>query len=436
MDRLFTLIELHRRAQQAESITAFGHIAVNESHKLIPYDEAVFWLNDRGAITLEMVSGNALLEKDAPYALALKELIGRHVGELSVTPSCHITAANEMASLPDREACHGVLAGFVLNGKGVIGGLWLLRQKPFQDAECQILQELAQGYAAGLGLHVLQSRPTPLSTWRGIKKRPKLMLTALIVLALWPVRLSVSAPAEIAARDALLVSIPFDGTIEEVLVSPGDIVAKDQPLARMEQTALRARMEMAQESLSVAQARLSRVRREVLSNPEKRMEMGTLQAEIALKKIDYDFAKSLLGRSDIVAPRDGIAIFPDKNALLGKPVTTGDSLMQIAGTQEKELLVRIPAEAMIPLDGKNSVRFHMNARPFKGYDAQVRTMGYQASTDADGLLTYKIRCTLLDSADDVRIGWKGSATIKGPWTVLSYAVLRRPLAALRRSLGV
>jgi hypothetical protein len=436
MDRLFTLIELHRQAQQATSRELFAHIIVNETRKLIAYDEAIFWRGNADDVSLESVSGNATLDKNSPYGIAVRQLIKKSLADMTAGQMVYTLPPLSITSMPDRAGMHAVILRFCLPDQKTMGGLWLLRPAVFQEAEQQILQELSYGYSAGMAIHTLRFRQPALSVFRTLKRRPALLALVLLVAAIFPVRLSVTAPVEIVAQDAVLVTIPFEGTIEQVMVSPGDTVKADQPLARLEQSTLQSRMDMAQEALSVAQAGLARLRREALANPEKRVEMGALQSEIALKKIEYDYAKSLLNRSDILSPRNGIAIFADKNMLLGKPVTTGDILMQIAGTQNKELLIRVPADALIPLSGDEILEFHMNARPLKTYHGTIKTMGYQASEDVDGLLTYKIRGNIADGADDTRIGWKGTAKITGKWTVLSYSLLRRPLVTLRRTLGI
>ncbi len=166
------------------------------------------------------------------------------------------------------------------------------------------------------------------------------------------------------------------------------------------------------------------------------MNLTELQEEIESKKINYDYAKELKGRSEIHAARAGVAVFSEANALRGKPVHTGEKIMTIANPSDYELLVRVPVDAMIPVQRDAKVRFFLNISPLSGYNADIRSIGYQASADSDGLLTYKIMANLPDEKKDLRIGWKGTAKIKGEWTTLSYAILRRPVISLRNLLGI
>ena len=107
----------------------------------------------------------------------------------------------------------------------------------------------------------------------------------------------------------------------------------------------------------------------------------------------------------------------------------------IADTSRYDALIRIPVDAMVPLKSESLASLYLNVAPLSSHDAIIKSIGYQASPDPDGLLTYKVYASPVDAAD-LRSGWKGTAKIRGEWTILSYAVLRRPLAALRRMTGI
>lgn len=244
-----------------------------------------------------------------------------------------------------------------------------------------------------------------------------------------------TGPAEIISKNPGVISAPFEGMIENVTVRPGDNITQDQIVAVMERQALEARMRAAEQELSIARASLGRLRREALLAPEKKAQLEQLQSEIDVKTIEYDYARDTLDRSEIKAPRAGVAIFSDPTSLIGKPVTMGETIMQIANPEEAELLIRVPVDSLLPMDENSSVTFHMNAAPLSSHSAQIKSIGYQASPDADGLLTYKIRANLPEEYK-ARIGWKGTARIYSSWNILAYAILRRPLITLRNITGL
>lgn len=427
MDKLFTLLELQRQAQEAESRASLLHIIVNETHKLLPYTHAVFWRIDGLALHLEKASGNAVLDESGAYATALKKTVTAEIKPPG--PSATITALNMNGQ-------KGAMVFFKTKTEGLLGGLWLEHDKDYADAEIRILEELAVTYTQSLAVWDLRRSGNVFQSFKRYGQARRYILAGLIVAALFPVRFGITAPAEIIAKKADIVTAPFEGLIEKVHVEPGHEVKAGDILISFEAQSFQAQMDLAKQELEIAQSALSRVQRESLTAPEKKMNLTQLQEDIKAKRISYDFAKTMRDRSDIRAERQGIAVFAEAHSLLGKPVRTGDKLMMIADPADYELLIRVPVDAMVPVQQDADVRFFLNVSPLSGYDASIRSIGYQSSPDADGLLTYKIMADVPKDEDDLRIGWKGTARIKGEWTILSYAVLRRPLIALRNILGV
>jgi len=55
----------------------------------------------------------------------------------------------------------------------------------------------------------------------------------------------------------------------------------------------------------------------------------------------------------------------------------------------------------------------------------------------EGVPSYRLRADIQNAdAGLARIGLKGTARIKGGWSVLGYEILRRPLATVRAFLGL
>lgn len=428
MDKLFTLLELQRSAIEAQSRPALLHIIVNETRKLIPYTQAVFWNTHGLGLTLEKMSGNAILDPQSNYAAEVKTSLR------SMIPGQVDVPAVVLLDL-QKHKTFGALLLFRTAEEGLLGGLWLESDKVYGEPEQRILEEVSATYAQSLALWNLRKSRRFLSSLSG-KKARWMAAAALVILALFPVRLKITAPAEIIAREAEIITAPFDGTIESVKIEPGDTVSVDQVVVTMEHRSLQAQMDMAQQEMAVAQAALSRLQRESLSAPDKKPNLTALQEEIDAKKISYDYARSLRERSDIKAGRSGVAVFSEASGLRGRPVRTGDKIMSLADPAEYELLIRVPVEAMTQVEKDARVKFFLNISPMSGHEAEIRSVGYQASPDADGLLTYKILARLPEGERDFRIGWKGTASITGDWTILSYALLRRPMIALRNLVGV
>lgn len=431
MNKALDLLEIQRQALGASTRKALGFSIANHTLKLVPYKQAIFWVDEGLSLGFETVSGNGSVDGKGPYGIWLKDVIRKNVALDPVT----LKASDILSAGEDKWCAEHVVALPLVNAHGEsIGGLWLERDTPFKDTEIALLQELKPVWEVKLSLILLENRKRFVS-WNALKKRQKYIWIACVVLALMPVRLNITAPAEIVAQEKMVASAPYEGIVQKVLINPGEQVEEGQVLAMMESEALEAEARAASRALETAQSALSRLKREALGAPEKKAEINVLEAEIQAKHIEYDFAQTMLERSEIKSPRAGIAIFADANQFEGKPVITGETLMEIAAPGDIELLVRVPVDALVPFDTDAPVDVYLNVAPLTGLEAKITSIGYQASPDPDGLLTYKMRAALKDAPEDIRIGWKGTAKVHGSWTILAYSILRRPLAAMRRMGG-
>lgn len=425
MDKLFTLLELQHQAQNASSRAALLHIIVNETYKLIPYTQAVFWNTQGLVLHPEKISGNAQIDPQGNYAAGLKTAIkGKETDGRSVVPLSQ-----------EEHGMKGAVLYFRTGGEGLLGGLWLESDKAYGEAEVRILEELSLIYAQSLALWFLRDGRSFLGAWQGAKHGKAIAIAISLAFLLFPVRLTVTAPAEIVARDAQVVTIPFDGTIGDVSVKPGDAVKKGDLLLIMDQQAIKSELELAGQEMAVVQSALSRVQRESLSSPDKKLDLTQLQEDIETRRIAYDYAVSMKDRSEVRASRDGVAVFSDPYSLRGKPARTGDKVMMVADPSDYEVLVRVPVDSMVRFSSGSPAVFYTGVAPLSGHDLTISSMGYQAGVDADGLMTYKITASI-GGKKDMRIGWKGTAKIKGEWTILSYSILRRPILAFRNLVGV
>lgn len=441
MQKAMQLLALQKQAMMAEKIDALGFIMVNQTFELVPYDHAIFWLGDLSSLSFKNVSGNLELEKNSDYAGRLKKIIkeyalssSRHSDSKIITLAMNDLSDDARRALDNEEIKALTLMVFETPQEGKLGGLWIAHDKPVGEAEKVVLQDLQESYASALALQHLRAAKSLANRFILSSKKRMIIAVILLIAALFPVRLSVTAPAEIISKNPGVVVGQFNGILETVLVQPGQEVKEGEILAVMESQSLETKRNAAFNELDVSRTKLSQLRREALRNPEKKAEIEQLKADIATKEIEYNFAQNQLTRTEIKAPRDGVAIFSDVSSLEGRPITAGEQIMQVANPVDTQLLARIPADALVPIKRDVPLSFYLNVNPLVGYDAQISSIGYQSSIDPDGLLTYKVRAQI-PQAKDMRIGWKGTAKLYGDWSILSYTILRRPIAAFREFLG-
>lgn len=430
-EKLLLLLSLQRQSRSQKTLADLAFMMVNETYRLVPYRQALFWNRENG---VETVSGLAEFEKNSPYLLWMSDFIARHVPQREVSEAVQVLAAKDVAGEDKKNwqtwcSAHAVLIALYDRRGHIAGALWIDREETFAALDKVLLDELGDAY--GYGIQALaQTRGKRLGGWKS-----KILALAVLVVLCWPVRLSVTAPAEVVARDSYVISIPFDGTLAEILIDPNTLVKQGEVLAKIDDTGLRSQVAEAEHRQNMAQAVLAKAERESITAPEKKQELAALRAEIALRKQELSYARELLAQSVMMAPRDGVAIFSDKNDLRGRPVRTGDKIMILAQPHDTELLIRVPVDAMLTIDEAEPVTFFLNTAPLEKHQAYLKTVSYQSSMDADGLLTYKIRAAF-DEGDAARIGLTGTAKLYGGRGLLAYALFRRPLISLRSLLGV
>ena len=151
------------------------------------------------------------------------------------------------------------------------------------------------------------------------------------------------------------------------------------------------------------------------------------------KRAERDYARDLLARAEVRAPRDGIAVFADAERWTGKPVQTGERLMELADPRQAELRIDLSVANAIRLAPEAEVQLFLDSDPLNRHAARLSRSAYEAQPVAGGQLAYRLDARF-DSAPP-RIGLRGTAKLYGERAPILLYVLRRPLAALRQTVG-
>ena len=437
------LFELARRARQLDDSTALGFMAVNDTHALAPYRQAALWLTDGGVTAL---SGVVQLEANAPYA----QWLNRVCATLPVhSPQPVLTGpdtlAPEVASeWPDWLPAHGLWLPFVARSGKPAGGLLLARDLPWQEQELALLAEWMDSWRHAWQATYVPSpwtsqrwlahlRPPPGTPWWQ-QKRLGWLLGTLVVLAL-PVRLSVLAPGELVPANPAVIRAPLDGVVSTFAVKPNQLVERGQPLFALDDVTLASKLEVALQAQASAEAEYRQAAQLAVTDGKIKSRLALLTGKLAERRAETDYLRGQRERAHVVAPQDGIALFDDPGEWIGKPVVTGERILRLATAGDVEIEVWLPLADAIPLADGTPVQLYLNASPLSPVAARLRYMAHDAVQRPDGSYAYRVRATLSASTTH-RIGLKGSAKLSGDRVALVYWMLRRPLAALRQSVGL
>lgn len=449
-DVLLLLLELARRARAAESAEELAFLAVNETHVLHAYRQAVFWLDDGG---IKALSGVVQPDTNVPYTQWL-ERVCRYLHNAK-TGSRVVTAGDIPCELAEEWSEWLPAFGFwvpVESGKessGVgLGGVFFAADQPWPEAHIDLLREWIDIWRHAWLAH---SRPDALTLGRmkkvvrrwfegevnipWWKQRRVRAVGLMLAVLLFPVRLSVLAPGELVPANPAVIRAPLDGVIGQFHVKPNEPVKTGQSLFGFEEASIVTRLEVANQSLATAQAEYRQFAQQAVSDARSKAQLATLLGKIEEKRAEADYQREQLDRSRVMSPQDGIAIFDDPMEWIGRPVQTGERIMRIAAPGDVEVEAWLPIGDAIPLSAGASVTLYLAASPLNSLSGQVRYVAYDATMRPEGAYAYRLRAKL-DGSTHQRVGLKGTARINGRWVPLFYWVIRRPLGTIRQTLGI
>ncbi len=442
METLGSLLQIEQDIRQAQSEQAVEFIAVNDTWRVMPYRQASLWRtgNDKKP-SVKLVSGLADLPGDSVFRQWLNKAIF-HVMQDAFPAKPKLVDADSLpedlrAGWQEWMPMHVLAVSLPTPKGGVCGGLWIAFDILPGDAERALLERLAWAYGQALWAW----RPhTPVWTnWRKkLKDQRHKKRFWLIVLAItfFPMRLTVLAPAEIVGKNAKMIGAPMDGVVAKFFVKPNQQVQTGNPVFILEDTVVRNRNEVALKSEAVAQADYLRETQKSFGDDSSRGELPAFNAKLQEKTAEAKYSADLLRRALVTAPEAGIVVYSDPNDWLGRPVQTGERIVQIADPMHVEISISLPVNDALNLNPGAQVKLYLNASPFDTIDGVLTQSSYEPYLVPEGFVAYRLKADLLAGEAPPRIGLKGTAKIYGAWRPLIYHVLRKPLSVLRSSLGI
>lgn len=273
--------------------------------------------------------------------------------------------------------------------------------------------------------------------WQALGRKRHAVWAAIAVLLLLPVRQSALAPAEVVALDATTIASPLDGVVKTFHVRPNQAVKAGDLLLSLDDTTLRNRLDVATQSVAVADAEWMAASQKAFDNFQSKGELTQLYGRAQERRAELAAVQAQLARIEVRAPHDGIAVYGSADDWLGRPVVTGERILQVANPNSAGVLIHMPVSDALVLEENAPVKLFLTVRPLSPLQATISETSYQASLSPDGVASYRLRATLdADQVlDDARIGLHGTAKISGGWVPLSYYLLRRPLATVREWSG-
>lgn len=426
--RLIKLVTLEGDIRQQPNAAALAFHAVNDARAVLDFRQGWFMRrNLSGRFVAEAVSDVAGLDVNAPLVLSVSRLVN------ALPPG---KAAQEVSLAALQDGRYPLTRGLALPMPDAAGGVFALlllaREQPWNEGTRAIAMRVAGTYA-----HALRAvtPPSLLRKWSVPRWALVGLPLLLAALALIPVPMTALAPFEVVAYQPVPVTAPMDGAIATVPAEPNTAVRRGDLLFTLDATQLKAEALIATQKVQVAESRLATTRNGAFQDAEMKRSLATSEQELELAKAEQEYAESLLARSHMTAESAGVLIYSARNDWVGKPVRTGEKVMEIADPARVAYRLELAVSDSIALNDRNSVWLFLDAEPLKPRAGTIAETSYHAHPTAEGGLAYVITARPSDDGAPARIGLRGTAQIVGERVPLGFYLLRRPIAALRQRLG-
>lgn len=423
------------------STQELGFLAVNDVRRMVQGRQA-FLLVRKGA-DWETVAVSSLARVDRGVgAIGWVESIARRLAAESDANAVQDFALPAFATDVPETAAYPFpyLLWQPLSGQDnrCFAALLMTRETPWAPSDKALARRLCETLGHSWRALVAPGAIDTRGAWTRLRRPAAavLLLAVVAVLTLVQVPMSALAPAEIVARTPGFVTVPMDGVIADVQVEPGAVVRSGALLATLVDLTERGTFEIAEREVAVALANWRRLGQSAFSELQARRELLSAEAELALKQAERDYARERLSRTRILADRDGIAVFPDRRELIGRPVQTGQRLMEIADPARVHVRIQMPVEDAILIAPGTRVRLFLDSEPLRPLEAEVTRAAMSARPNEANALSFLLHASLVDAAAVPRLGTRGTAQLAGPPVALGFYLFRRPVSALRQKFGI
>lgn len=435
LQALSSLLQVEQEARKAESHSELSFVIVNDTRRVLLCDQAWFWLFDEfGAPRIERVSNVSDIDGNSLQVRWMNRLLAWCLQQSWHTEARVLTADDVEPSLAVDWSEY--LAPQVLYvpfaSKGFPGGLLLASKTPWLDGHKALAEILAGTYAhAWSALSGPAHKQLIVAHFRRHWRR---YLVAVVVLVLYPARQYVLAPAEVVPSTPIVVTAPLTGVIDTIDVMPNATVDKDVLLFTLEDTELENRLIISQRALEVAQAEYLKNAQASFDCEECRASAAELKAIVDREQAQVALARAQFERSKVRSPAAGVVIYSDPVDWDGRPVRVGEKVMTVADPGETSLRIELAVDDAIAIEEGADVVFYPNISPLLSYDANITRTSYEAVVTAEQTLAYPLQASF--GEEQARLGMRGTAKVYGGRAPIIYLALRKPLAWLRRALGV
>ncbi len=432
------LLSIETDIRTCRSVDELSVLLVNEIRKFMGARSAYFLALRSGRPRLIKVSGTTELDHNAPTVRWLEKELRRSPPSDGWKDPSRVRLEVGAEAVVEEARVFPFSEGYWLPLKHLEAspdfGVLVLGEHAFSEGAITIGARIA---ATAAHAATVLTRKTPR---RYIRRLYRWLLYGLCLAAaasmFYPVPMTALAPMEVVPKNPFVVAAPIDGVVETVVAAPNSAVKEGDLIVQYVDTVPRNQMQIAEQEVSVAAAKLRQLQQSSFVDETAKRELAQSRAELSLKVAERDFAKDTFEKSQIRAPRNGIAVYADRKEWVGKPVVTGERILEIADENSVELRANLPVAEVLNLKAGDRVRAFLNGDPLNPLDATVTSTSHQARLVEGQGLVYLVNGEFAKDVIAPRPGVRGTAQLFSDKAPLGYYLFRRPLTWLRQKVGL
>jgi membrane fusion protein, multidrug efflux system len=227
-------------------------------------------------------------------------------------------------------------------------------------------------------------------------------------------------PVEVAARYANVMAFRVAGQIIERKVRLGDVVHRGEVVARLDPLDAEKQLAVARATLDAAEHRLVFARQTL--DRDQAQQAQNLIAANQLEQSENEYAAALAGRTEannqwavagnalrynsLIADHDGV--ITSENADTGQVVAAGQAVYGLAWSGDVDVTLDAAASDLARIANGQSAGVTFLALPGRRFTGRVREIAPAADPQSR---TYRIKLTLVDAGNEVRLGMTGDAAL-------------------------
>ncbi|MGO8739250.1 efflux RND transporter periplasmic adaptor subunit [Rhodoblastus sp.] len=302
-----------------------------------------------------------------------------------------------------------------------LGAVSLRREKPFTQEEVDFIDAFAAAAAPMLREKWALDRSLPGLAWDrfaefgkkfigprhfGWKLAGAAALLAALFLTFYSDVYRARAKAQIQGETRRMISAPFDGFIQAQFARAGDVVHAGFVLAQLQDNDLEL-----ERLRQVAHKREYQLELDKALAKRDLAEINIARAQIAETEAEIDLSAQMIARAKLAAPFDSVVVSGDLSQAVGKPVSRGDVLFELAPL-DRYRVTAIVTEADIGLTRPGqSGELLLSALPDATFPIRVETMGAVAQA-GEGVNGFEVIGVVESKDPRLRPGMEGVAKIE------------------------